>query len=329
MEEIQIGLIGCGSWGRQYAQAFCEVSGVRLRAVVDDELNRAQAVAALSPGVQIYTDAAELCQDKALDGVIVVTPTPTHQEIASLALASGKHVLVEKPFSLSLAEALAMVSLAKQADRLIMSGQIVRFFPATREARSLIAAGAIGQPLQVMERRYGTFRQDPWPAWWEKMEGFLMLHLGSYSVDAILWLLDLQPIWAFAQGTARWVNPAYEAIDSFALMMGLSDEVFAGIQHEVRGGAEGLVSDLLIVGENGRLEIINFSSLRLNGQLVYHQEEPPYPPALRDEIVDFSSAIRENRLPLVSGTDVLATVATLDAAMKSLRSYRAEKIEPY
>ena len=243
-----------------------------------------------------------------------------------MALEAGKHVLVEKPMAPTLVEAQTMVTTAQNHQRILMVGQIVRFIPATIEMRRILESGEIGKPLHVIERRYGLFRKEVWPDWWQAMEGFLMLHLGSHSVDAILWMLEKDPLWAFAQGKARRVDPTHGAIDSFALAIGLSDDVLTGIHHEAIGGGKFLAFNLLVVGENGRVEMDDFTRVRLNGEEVFKVPEQSFAPALEAELIEFASAIREGRQSSVPGSSVLPTVATLDAARKSLRSGRAETI---
>jgi predicted dehydrogenase len=184
----------------------------------------------------------------------------------------------------------------------------------------------IGTPLQVVERRYGYFRKQAWPDWWITMDGFLLMHLGSHSVDAILWVLEKKPKWVFAQGKARKVDGTHGAIDAFAFAMELEDDILVGIHHESIGGEEYLAFNLLIVGEEGRLEMDSFFNLRLNGKSVYQQSEKTLDIALKAEVEEFVNAIRENRPPSVPGNDVLPTVAALDAGRLSLHSKRVEPV---
>ena len=326
MDPVRIGLLGCGSWGPQFVNAVSSVIQAELVAVADLKRERAETVAGANPGIRILNDPDQLFKAPDVDAVLVVTPTPTHREMACMALAAGKHVLVEKPVAPTLEEARLMVDTAEGAQRVLMVGQIMRFMPAVGEVRRRIRSGDIGRPLHVVESRYGTFRAHAWPDWWTHMDGFLLLHLGSHSVDAILWELGLQANWAFAEGISRRVNPSHGAIDAFALTLGLEDEVLVGIHHEATGGSPGLAYHLLAVGEEGRLEMDEFTTVRLNGAEVFRQQGEPYQPALKAEISEFCMAIQQNRPASVSGKDVLGTVACLDAARLSLHSGRKEPV---
>ena len=327
MEPVGIGLVGCGSWGKMFAQALAETPQARVLAAADEDLARAEKIAGEFPGAVALQGHQKLLEMPSVEAVLAVIPTPTHAEVVCQALQAGKHVLVEKPIAVTLEEAKRMVAAAGEAGRSLMVGQIMRFMPATQEVRRRVAAGEIGRPLHVIERRYGSFRKDAWPDWWVEMDGFLLLHLGSHSVDAILWMLEAGPRWAFAQGLARKVDSRHGAIDSFALTLGLEEEILAGIHHEATGGAPGLVYSLLVVGDTGKLELDEFSTVRLNGEIVYYQEEAIFPAALQAELAEFCASIREGRPPSVSGEDVLPAVACLEAARRSLHSGQAEPVE--
>lgn len=326
MDTIRLGLLGCGSWGLQFADALHALPSIHLVAVADSDLRRASAIANRFPDCQAIADAQTLCQSPGIDAVLVVTPTPTHYDLVCMALQSGRHVLVEKPIALTRSEALEMIKIAEANGRWLMVGQNMRWMPAIQEMKQRIQSGDIGKPLHVVERRYGAFRSAAWPDWWVAMRGFLLFHLGTHSVDAILWSLNRQPLWAFAQGFARRVDPIHGAIDAFSLTLGLEDEILIGIHHEVVGKKSGLAYHLMIVGETGYMELDDFSTLRLDGEQVFHQPELPFPPSLKAELGEFASAILENRPPSVSGKDVLPTVSSLEAACRSLDTGQKEEI---
>ncbi len=326
MDTIRLGLLGGGSWGLQFADILPALPSIHLAAVADSDIRRAAVIADRFPGCQAMAEPQALYQNPDIDAVLVVTPTPTHHDLTCMALQAGKHVLVEKPLALTLPEALDMIKIAEDNDRRLMVGQNMRWMPAIQELRRCIQKGDIGKPLHVVERRYGAFRSAAWPDWWVSMRGFLLFHLGTHSVDAILWSLDRQPLWAFAQGFSRRVDPTYGAIDAFSLTLGLADEILVGIHHESIGKKSGLVYHLMVIGETGCLELDDFTTMRLDGEQVFHQQGIPFPLSLKAELGEFISAIHENRQPTVSGRDVLPTVAALAAACRSLDTGHKEEI---
>jgi len=329
MDKIRLGLLGCGSWGPRYALALQDNPAAELAVAADLDIEKAQRIAGAAPRARAVADPQELYQAADVDGILIVTPTPTHRMLACAALQAGKHVLVEKPLGLNLAEARAIVAAARQAGRTLMVGQILRFMPTFDELRRRVQTGEIGDVLRVTEDRYGQFRQDAWPDWWQRMYGFLLFHLGTHSIDASLWATGARPAWAFAQGLARQVNPQYGAIDAFGLLVGCVGDVQVTLNHETIGGPHSLRQHLKIIGTRGVLEIKQFNQLIQNDQLVLEVGADLYPGAILAEVNEFARAIRSGSEPSVAGRDVLATAAALDAGARSLRSDIRETVEPY
>ena len=113
MEPLGAAVIGLGV-GRRHAEAYAVLPETRLVAVCDMNPDRVQAVAA-ELGVRALTDPAEVFADPAIQVVSVATPHPSHAPLAIAAARAGKHVIVEKPMTVDLAEADAMVEEARRA----------------------------------------------------------------------------------------------------------------------------------------------------------------------------------------------------------------------
>ncbi|MGD2110166.1 MAG: Gfo/Idh/MocA family oxidoreductase, partial [Phycisphaerae bacterium] len=117
---IDLGLIGCGTWGRNLLRNAVAHENIRVRAVADlDE--EARRSAAASTSAKAYTDLAQMLQRAELDALLIATPSHFHFEHARQALHAGIHVLVEKPMCMTSAEAQALVSLA-DARGLVLGG---------------------------------------------------------------------------------------------------------------------------------------------------------------------------------------------------------------
>src|SRR4051794_13756706 len=110
MQEIRAGLAGYGVGGAYFhAPLIAAVEGVRLAAIATrrrDEVERAW------PGVRVVPTPAELAADPGIDLIVVSTPTANHFESARAALAAGKHVVVDKPFTVTVSEADELMDLA-------------------------------------------------------------------------------------------------------------------------------------------------------------------------------------------------------------------------
>lgn len=159
--QLRIIQVGLGGWGRSwYQNVLRHASDVEVVAWVDAD------AAALALARQTFALPAERCFSALGDAlaavpaeaVLVTAALPGHVPVALEALAAGKHVLVEKPFAPTLAEARQVVEAARDAGRLLMVSQNYRFFPAPRTVAALVREGALGEVgmIAVDFRRYAN-----------------------------------------------------------------------------------------------------------------------------------------------------------------------------
>jgi predicted dehydrogenase len=164
--QIQVGLLGLGSWGCNLARVFSAASGCRLRIACDVDPRRVTAAAAQGNAEKYTTDPLCVLEDGSLDAVVVATPPRTHAELVMLALAARKHVFVEKPLALSLSDALRIEDAAARASRRVMVGHILLHHPAIIELVSMIRAGELGRLRVVASERLAPPRsprvESPW-----------------------------------------------------------------------------------------------------------------------------------------------------------------------
>ncbi len=150
------GLIGAGGISDQLARALSYVADARLVAVGSRDAAKAQAFIDAPRGaeaptgpVRAYGSYQALVDDPEVDVVYIGTPHPDHIESMLLALAAGKAVLCEKPFTLNGREAEVAVALARRQDVFLMEAMWMRYVPAMVELRRLVDTGAIGAPVSV------------------------------------------------------------------------------------------------------------------------------------------------------------------------------------
>ncbi|MFN8548325.1 MAG: Gfo/Idh/MocA family oxidoreductase [Candidatus Eisenbacteria bacterium] len=129
---VTVAVIGCGHLGRFHAKLYREIPGASLTKVVDLKEDRAEALGRELNATWGTTVESALASAEALS---IATPTSTHAEIAAIALAAGKHVLVEKPITTTTAEGATLVELAKRKGLVLAVGQTERWNPAFRAAR--------------------------------------------------------------------------------------------------------------------------------------------------------------------------------------------------
>jgi predicted dehydrogenase len=148
-----VAILGGGFMGQTHAGAWSTQAGrARVVAVSSRTHERAARVAALC-GAEATDDLyAPLARDD-VDVVDICLPTPQHREAAERAYAAGKHVLLEKPIALTLADADAIVAAAERAGRLLVVGLVLRFWPEYRELRRIVESGELGRPLAASAQR--------------------------------------------------------------------------------------------------------------------------------------------------------------------------------
>jgi predicted dehydrogenase len=119
------------------------------------------------PKVSTTTRLDDLLKDPGLDGIVIASIAPTHFEVARRAIEAGKHVMVEKPMTLTTAEASASTGMARLRGRLLMVGHLLEYHPAILYIKSMIDSGELGQVYYLYSQRLnlGTVRSDE-NAWW-------------------------------------------------------------------------------------------------------------------------------------------------------------------
>lgn len=164
-EQIRVALLGCGAVARdQHAPAVARHPRARLAAVCDVDPERARALASRF-GAKAFRDPAALLAAGGADAVFVLTRPDSHAALAEQALQAGAHVLVEKPFVTTTAEADRLLEVAGRVGRRLSVVHNYLFHPAVEELTGRIRAGEIGEicSLHFLHgRRDQRFVPDPW-----------------------------------------------------------------------------------------------------------------------------------------------------------------------
>jgi phthalate 4,5-cis-dihydrodiol dehydrogenase len=153
---IKIGLVGLGTGGRSLPHAVTKTTGFSFVAGADLR-PEARAQYAREFAIETFDRVEGLCALQDLAAVYVATPNPFHAEHAITALEHGKHVLVEKPMALTLADCDRMIGAAERNGVKLMVAHTRSFNPPIRTMREIIASGRLGRVTQVH-----TLRYSPW-----------------------------------------------------------------------------------------------------------------------------------------------------------------------
>lgn len=182
-QNLQVAVVGVGSFGRNHARVYKELAGegVELAAVVDSDLARAQAVAAEFGGQAFASVSQMLAVFPAIQAISVAVPTVAHLPVAQELMERGIDVLIEKPLAFSLGEADALIALAKKHGRVVQVGHLERFNPAVRATWALLS-----RPMFFEVHRLSVFTP-------RSLDVDVVLDLMIHDVDIVLSLVGRPP----------------------------------------------------------------------------------------------------------------------------------------
>jgi myo-inositol 2-dehydrogenase/D-chiro-inositol 1-dehydrogenase len=183
VDDVRLALIGCGNLGKLHVGNGRRVEGAHMVAFADVREAAAQALAADFPDSYATSDVTRIWRDDGIDAVLICTHHDSHPDLAVAAAEAGKHIFVEKPLALTVAECERIEAAVARAGVQLMVGFKMRFMPLIQEVRRRLP-----QPLllvgQMMDGRWGDthWAQDPHTG------GGNVLSQGVHNLD-LLWYL--------------------------------------------------------------------------------------------------------------------------------------------
>ena len=164
---LNMGVIGYGYWGPNIVRNFSSVDGIQVVAVCDRSQDMLKKARKAHPGLEISTDPDTILESTTIDTVAVITPVFTHFDLAKKALENGKHVFVEKPFTLTVEQAEELVELADKKHLKVMVDHTFLFTGAVKKIKELMDEGALGKLYYYdsMRVNLGLFQHDVNVVW--------------------------------------------------------------------------------------------------------------------------------------------------------------------
>ncbi len=187
---LKVALVGYGFVGKVFHAPLIQATpGLALHAVVSRDAAKVQAD---WPGMQVTPDAHAMFADPAIDLVVIASPNDTHASLAIAALAQGKHVVVDKPFTITVAEAREVIAVAERADRFVSVFQNRRWDADFLTLRRLFEQDALGR-IAEFHSHFDRFRPVVQDRWRERDEpgGGLWYDLGPHLLDQAMQLFGL------------------------------------------------------------------------------------------------------------------------------------------
>lgn len=327
---IQVGLIGYGYWGPNYARVVNETAGASLVAVCDGQPERLEKAAARFPQLKFCGDVDEMLALKDLDAVIVSTPATTHFDVASRVLQSGRHVLVEKPLATEIEHCEQLAELSVRHHRVLMVAHTFLYNAGIEKLRECVHSPAFGHVhyLHSTRTNLGPIRHDVNAIW----------DLAPHDISIFNYILGHQPHWASAVGS-RVLRNSRE--DVAFITLGYNDNIIGNIHvswadpNKVRevvvvGSSQRAVFDDLndlervrifekgvSVGETDADSFGEFKLLIRDGDII--SPRIPFSEPLRRQVAEFVESIQQDRQPVsdaACGTAVVQTLKAIDASMR-------------
>ncbi|TLM79437.1 MAG: Gfo/Idh/MocA family oxidoreductase [Actinobacteria bacterium] len=201
---VRIGAVGYGYWGPNLVRNVDRLPDAELVAVCDASGDNLAKAACLYPNAAMVTDLDTMLAEHDLDAVVVATSAPSHHAIARRALEAGKHVFVEKPLTLTSADAQDLVALASEKGLTLMVGHLMVYHSAVRWIRETIANGDLGDVLYLYAQRLnlGKVRTEE-NAFWS---------LAPHDVSIALYLLGETPVSVSATGAAYLTGGVHDTV---------------------------------------------------------------------------------------------------------------------
>ncbi len=329
-----IGIIGCGYWGPNLLRNFAENEVSDLRWMCDLDAKRLETLRRRYPAAQTTSDYKQLFADPQLDAVVIATPVATHFQFSREALRSGKHVLVEKPFTASVCEAEELIELAEQNGLTLMVDHTFVYTGAVRKIKEMVERGELGDLLYFDSVRInlGLFQRDLNVVW----------DLAPHDFSIMDFILARQPEAVTATGSCHIEH----GIENIAyVMLKFSDQFIAHFHFNwlapvkirrtlIAGSLKMVVYDDIEPTEKIRVYDKGVTANRLDASatkedayrtLVSYRTGDVWVPkldsteALRHVCQDFLDAIVKSRPPLTDGRAGLRVVRLLEAAQQSIK----------
>lgn len=324
-EAVRTAAVGIGWWSGVLADAIPKETNLRLVTCATRSTEKRAAFAEKYRCRQAESFEAVL-KDPEVEAVLLTTPHTLHGQQVMAAAEAGKHVFVEKPFTLTVAEGRRATAACRRAGVVLSVGHGRRRQPANRALRALIEDGAMGRVVQIEGNissstgftwKPGSWRADP-----RETPAGAMTGLGIHHVDTFQYLLG--PI-------ARVV-----ALSGRQVLRDVEIEDTTGILFEFASGVLGYLGAALVLANRTNLLALHGTEAQVfteaEGSRLFLQKKGqperaliPLQPVdiIVEELAEFARCIRQGGRPEVGGEEGTANVAVLEAIVESAETGRA------
>jgi predicted dehydrogenase len=317
-ELVRWGILGPGGIANRLLQDAGRTANFKVVAAGSRSLARATEFASRFGIARAYGSYEQLLADPDVDAVYIGAPNSLHHPMTMLAIAAGKHVLCEKPYSRHPAQVVEAFDAAEAAGLLLMEAFMWRHSPQTRRFVELLPE--VGE-LQSIR---GTFsfamaattdvRLDP------ALDGGSLMDVGCYPISGSRLVAGVEPVRVFGEQAlgSSGVDVRFSGMLRFP----------SGLVAEIAAGFTSVARSLEVVGSKGTLLSRDPWQGELGGIELNGRPEPVAPDdAYRLEMENLSAAILGDGKPLLGRADALGQARTIDALLRSAASGQVVSVE--
>ncbi len=330
--DLRFGILGWGYWGPKIARNLESLPHVMVTMIADSDPHRLASLQVNQYQSRIrQTALAEDVFRSDVDGVVIATPVQTHYRLAKEALRHGKHVLVEKPLTTSVAEAEELIALAEKQGCILMVGHTFEYSPAVNELRKFVQSGDLGKIYCIEAERLnlGLFRSDVNVIW----------DLAPHDVSILLYLLNKKPEQIKIQAHAHLQTGIH---DSAHLDLDFANRMTAHIHvswlHPCKIRRITVIGDMrmAVYDDTNPAEMLKIynkvADVYTDPVVSYRFGEITIPhidwiEPLRLECEDFVNSIRTGTQPRAHGNAGLEVVRVLAAAQEALEAQERQSAQ--
>jgi predicted dehydrogenase len=325
VKPVRVAAIGVGRWGRVLADAAARGTGLEVVACTSRSADH-RAAFARAYGCRDSPTYEAVLADPEVEGVLITTPHSLHARQVIAAAEAGKHVFVDKPFTLTVADARRATEACRRAGVVLAVGHQRRRQPASRALKRLLDEGALGRVAQVEGNISADIGFELKPGMWRTVPaetpGGAMTNLGIHHVDTFQYLLGpIARVMAFSRRVA---------------LTGLEIDDVTSVLFEFASGSLGYLGTSWVHANRTSVITVHGTEAQAwseaDGTRLYlarrgERERTPVPlapvDAVVEELAEFARCVRERARPEVGGEEGMAAVAVLEAVALSARTGRA------
>jgi predicted dehydrogenase len=338
-KKVGVGLVGSQFISSIHAESLKTVSEAELIAVMSPTKGNAKKFAAKYGIPHHFTNLDEMLAMKEIDMIVIGAPNSLHCEIALKAAKAGKHMVVEKPLCMNLAEADLMIETCKEANVKLMYAEELCFTPKYVRLKALLDEGALGRPvlLKQSEKHDGPHADHFWDV--EKSGGGVTMDMGCHAIEFFRWMNGRKPIKSvYAQMTTSVHKDKTIGDDNAIIILEFENGVIAVAEEswtklggmddraEIHGSEGVAYADVLqgnsiqTYSKKGVGYAVEKAGNTVGWSFTMYEEIWNY--GFPQEFAHFVDCVKNDKKPAVTGEDGRAVLEVIFAAYESAGTHK-------